>query len=67
MVELASTICRKLQRGTGKPGYRPKQAQRKAKNRRTLPVKPLKKTAVTIGWVNAKPKHQLEYPRGRPS
>jgi len=49
-----STICRELQRNTGKRGYRPKQAQRKAENRRKLTAKPLKMTAVAIEWIDAK-------------
>jgi transposase, IS30 family len=43
-----STICRELQRNSGKRGYRPKQAQLKAGSRRKLTVKPLKMTAVAI-------------------
>jgi IS30 family transposase len=49
-----STICRELKRNTGKRGYRPKQAQRKAENRRKLTAKPLKMTAVAIEWIDAK-------------
>jgi IS30 family transposase len=49
-----STICRELQRNTGKRGYRPKQAQRKAESRRKLTAKPLKMTIEAIGLVDAK-------------
>jgi IS30 family transposase len=49
-----STICRELKRNTGKRGYRPKQAQRKAENRRKLTAKPLKMTAVAIALIDAK-------------
>lgn len=48
------TICRELKRNTGKRGYRPKQAQLKAENRRKLTAKPLKMTAVAIEWIDAK-------------
>lgn len=49
-----STICRELQRNTGKRGYRPKQAQRKAGTRRRLAVKPLKMTKAVIALIEAK-------------
>ena len=49
-----STICRELQRNTGKRGYRPKQAQRKAETRRKLAVKPLKMTLAVIDLIQAK-------------
>jgi transposase, IS30 family len=49
-----STICRELQRNTGKRGYRPKQAQRKAETRRKLAVKPLKMTLAIIDLIEAK-------------
>lgn len=49
-----STICRELKRNTGKRGYRPKQAQREAENRRKLTAKPLKMTAVAIALIDAK-------------
>jgi transposase, IS30 family len=49
-----STICRELQRNTGKRGYRPKQAQLKAESRRKLTAKPLKMTAVAIDLIAAK-------------
>jgi IS30 family transposase len=49
-----STICRELQRNTGRRGYRPKQAQLKAENRRKLTAKPLKMTAVAIDLIAAK-------------
>ena len=49
-----STICRELQRNTGQRGYRPKQAQIKAENRRKLTAKPLKMTAVAIEWIDSK-------------
>jgi len=49
-----STICRELQRNTGKRGYRPKQAQRKAETRRKLAVKPLKMTLAIIDLIQAK-------------
>lgn len=45
-----SPICRELQRNTGKRGYRPKQAQRKAETQRKLAVKPLKMTLVVIAF-----------------
>jgi transposase, IS30 family len=50
----ASTICRELQRNTGKRGYRPKQAQGKAETRRKLAVKPLKMTLAVIALIEAK-------------
>jgi IS30 family transposase len=50
----ASTICRELQRNTGKRGYRPKQAQAKAENRRKLTAKPLKMTPEAIALIDAK-------------
>lgn len=50
----ASTICRELQRNTGKRGYRPKQAQRKAETRRKLAVKPLKMTLDAIDLIDSK-------------
>jgi IS30 family transposase len=43
-----------LRRNTGKRGYRPKQAQAKAENRRKLTAKPLKMTAETIALIDAK-------------
>lgn len=49
-----STICRELQRNTGKRGYRPKQAQRTAETRRKLAVKPLKMTLAVIALIEAK-------------
>jgi transposase, IS30 family len=49
-----STICRELRRNTGKRGYRPKQAQAKAENRRKLTAKPLKMTPETIALIDAK-------------
>jgi transposase, IS30 family len=49
-----STICRELKRNTGKPGYRPKQAQRKAETRRKRAVKPLKMTLAVIALIQAK-------------
>jgi IS30 family transposase len=49
-----STICRELQRNTGKRGYRCKQAQLKAESRRQLTAKPLKMTAVAIDLIDAK-------------
>lgn len=49
-----STICRELQRNTGKRGCRPKQAQRKAETRRKLSVKPLKMTLAVIDLIQAK-------------
>ena len=49
-----STICRELRRNTGKRGYRPKQAQRKAETRRKQAVKPLKMTLAVIALVEAK-------------
>jgi transposase, IS30 family len=49
-----STICRELQRNTGKRGYRPKQAQCKAENRRKSTAKPLKMTAEVIDLIATK-------------
>jgi IS30 family transposase len=49
-----STICRELQRNTGKRGYRPRQAQSKAETRRRLAAKPLKMTMAAIGLIEAK-------------
>jgi transposase, IS30 family len=49
-----STICRELRRNTGKRGYRPKQAQTKADNRRQQAAKPLKMTSEAIGLVDSK-------------
>jgi transposase, IS30 family len=49
-----STICRELQRNKGKKGYRPKQAQLKAENRRKLTAKPLKMTTEAIGLIDCK-------------
>jgi transposase, IS30 family len=49
-----STICRELRRNTGKRGYRPKQAQVKAENRRKLAATPLKMTPETIALIDAK-------------
>jgi transposase, IS30 family len=49
-----STICRELQRNKGKRGYRPKQAQRKAENRRKLTARPLKMTIGAIAMIDAK-------------
>jgi transposase, IS30 family len=50
----ASTICRELQRNTGKRGYRTKQAQLKAETRRRQAVKPLKMTKAVIALIEAK-------------
>lgn len=49
-----STISRELQRNKGKKGYRPKQAQIKADNRRKLTARPLKMTALVIDLIDAK-------------
>ena len=49
-----STVCRELQRNTGKRGYRPKQAQRKAETRRKLTAKPLKMTSEALDLIDAK-------------
>jgi IS30 family transposase len=49
-----STICRELQRNTGKRGYRCKQAQLKAESRRKLTAKPLKMTVETIDLIDTK-------------
>lgn len=49
-----STICRELQRNSGKRGYRPKQAQRKAETRRKLAVKPLKMILAVIDLIETK-------------
>jgi transposase, IS30 family len=43
-----STISRELKRNQGKKGYRPKQAQIKADNRKKQAVKALKMTPVLI-------------------
>lgn len=53
-----STICRELQRNTGKKGYRCKQAQLKSKNRRKLTAKPLKMTIGAIDLIDAKAARQ---------
>jgi transposase, IS30 family len=50
----ASTICRELQRNTGKRGYRPKQAQIKADTRRKQAAKAVKMTATAIVLIEAK-------------
>jgi transposase, IS30 family len=50
----ASTICRELQRNTGKRGYRPKQAQIKADTRRRQAAKAVKMTATAIVLIEAK-------------
>jgi len=50
----ASTICRELQRNTGKQGYRPKQAQIKSESRRQKAVRPLKITPEVIALIDAK-------------
>jgi transposase, IS30 family len=49
-----STICRELRRNSGKRGYLPKLAQRKAETRRKLVVKPLKMTLAVIALFEAK-------------
>jgi len=49
-----STICRELRRNTGKRGYRPKQAQAKADNRRKQTAKPLKMTPEAIALIDSK-------------
>jgi IS30 family transposase len=49
-----STICRELQRNSGKRGYRPKQAQSKAEIRRQQTVRPLKMTPEVIALIDAK-------------
>jgi IS30 family transposase len=49
-----STVCRELRRNTGKRGYRPKQAQIKADNRRKQTAKPLKMTAEAIDLIDSK-------------
>jgi IS30 family transposase len=49
-----STICRELQRNSGKRGYRPKQAQSKAEIRRQQTVRPLKMTPEVIALIEAK-------------
>ncbi len=49
-----STISRELRRNKGKKGYRPKQAQIKADNRRKLTARPLKMTALVIDLIDAK-------------
>lgn len=49
-----STICRELQRNTGKRGYRCKQAHLKAESRRKLTAKPLKMTVEAIDLIDSK-------------
>jgi IS30 family transposase len=49
-----STISRELKRNTGQRGYRPKQAQRKATERRQLASKAIKMTADMIEFVDNK-------------
>lgn len=49
-----STVCRELKRNQGKRGYRPKQAQTKADNRRMQAAKAVKMTAETIALIDAK-------------
>ena len=49
-----ATICRELKRNTGKRGYRPKQAQRRADNRRTGATKALKMTDEVIVEIEQK-------------
>jgi len=49
-----STICRELRRNKGKRGYRPKQAQAKADNRRKQTAKPLKMTPEAIALIDSK-------------
>ena len=43
-----STISRELKRNTGQRGYRPRQAQKKATERRQLASKAIKMTAETV-------------------
>jgi IS30 family transposase len=50
----ASTISRELQRNQGKKGYRPKQAQIKADNRKKQVVKALKMTPALILLIEAR-------------
>lgn len=50
----AGTICRELQRNTGKKGYRPKQAQVKADTRRKQAAKAVKTAALVIALVEEK-------------
>ncbi|WP_411726620.1 transposase [Methyloglobulus sp.] len=50
----AGTICRELQRDTGKKGYRPKQAQVKADTRRKQAAKAVKTAAVAIVLIEEK-------------
>jgi len=49
-----ATICRELKRNTGKRGYRPKQAQRRADNRRTGATKAMKMTDEVIVEIEQK-------------
>lgn len=49
-----STISRELTRNTGERGYRHKQAQERAKQRRKEAVKPTKMTPVMIGIIESK-------------
>ena len=53
-----STISRELKRNTGQRGYRPKQAQRKATERRKLASKAIKMTADMIELVDKKMSEQ---------
>jgi len=49
-----ATICRELKRNTGKRGYRPKQAQLRADNRRTGATKAMKMTDEVIVEIEQK-------------
>ena len=49
-----STISRELSRNTGLRGYRPKQAQQKALQRRFNACKAVKMTPETIGYIECK-------------
>lgn len=50
----ASTISRELSRNTGKRGYRPRQANIKALNRRTKAVKAIKMTTAVMALIEEK-------------
>ena len=62
-----STICRELARNTGGRGYRPKQAHRRAIERRCHARKAIKMTTETIGYIEAqiRQEHAPEQITGR--
>jgi len=53
-----STICRELARNTGRRGYRPRQANQRALERRTLAPKALKMIAQTVAYIEHKIRQQ---------